>query len=128
MAVVKKVFKEEGILIVKEFIGGSEEKEYTENGVKKVIPAQPDRYIVKIVSSEDIEDGLGMITPSYAEYTLNSGAEFVSNKNVKIATNEDIEMFSKLKYLDKVYVKLEMSTSGTFKIIGVVPANKVNKN
>lgn len=124
MAIIKKTFKESGIVVGKEIKEASDEIKFMENGKEKVIPAQPMRYIVKIVSSEDVDDKNGMATPSYVEFTLNSGSSFVNNTNAKIASNEDVELFNKLKYLDKILVKLEMTTSGSFKMVGVVKESK----
>lgn len=124
MAIIKKTFKESGIVVGKEIKEASEEIKFMENGKEKVIPAQPMRYIVKIVSSEDVDEKNGMATPSYVEFTLNSGSPFVNNVNAKIASNEDVELFNKLKYLDKILVKLEMTTSGSFKMVGVVKESK----
>lgn len=122
MAIVKKSFKEDGILVGKEIKQATEAISIMENGKEKIIAPQPIRYVVKVVSSGEIEDKDGMITPSYAEFTLNSGTVLVNNPNAKNATQEDIALFNSLKYLDDVIVKLEMSTSGTFKMVGVAKA------
>ncbi|MBQ8749871.1 MAG: hypothetical protein IJZ29_05335 [Clostridia bacterium] len=121
MAVVKKVFKELGILVGKEVKEASEAKEFRIDGQLQSVPAQPTRYVLKVVSSEDIDQTDGMTTPSLTEYVLNDNLGTGSYAN---ATADMVALFDSLKYLDKVYVKLEMSTSGTFKAVGVVPYKK----
>ena len=86
MAAIKKTFKEIGLLLSKEFKPATKEIEMKENGVTNIIPAQQDRYILKICTSGNIDDFDGMDTPSFVEFKINSGAD-------GIATAEDKALY-----------------------------------
>lgn len=98
---IKKAFKEEGILVGKEHKLATEGKEFKNSSGDYVkIDAQPEKYIFKVVSSDDIDPISGMATPSLAEIEV------------------PVEVYALGKYLSKVLVVLEMSTTGIFKAIG----------
>ena len=95
MAFVKKLINETGIVLKKEFKKASDEFEY--NG--RTVPAQPDRWVVTVASSGNIDTTTGLDDLTILTYKVTE------------------EEFKILKFLQKVKVSYEFSNSGNNKAV-----------
>ena len=98
MANIVRPIKERGVVLSKEFKAATSEFK-TKDG--SVIPAQPDRYVVKAASSYDCDKEKGLDNPTILDYKVEK------------------EVFDKITYLAEVEVMYEMSSSGTNKPISL---------
>lgn len=88
---IKRRVREEGVVLSKEFKAATES--WTDkNG--RTVPAQPDRYVVKVASGCTIDKINGIDSPTILDY--------------KVEEKE----FDNFKYLDKVVCLFEISTFG----------------
>ena len=88
---VKRMIKEDGIVLEKIFKPATAEFKSSSG---EVVPAQPDRYILKCVSGEDFNEQNGFIQSTVLEYK----------------TNEIV--FDKARCYSPVLVKYEVSNYG----------------
>ena len=88
---IKRMIKEEGVVLEKIFKEATREFKSSDG---RVIEAQPDRYILKVVSGEDFSQDKGFIQSTVIEYKTEK------------------EVFEKAKAYSKVIVKYEVSNYG----------------
>ena len=88
---IKRMIKEEGIVLEKIFKEATKEFKSSDG---RIIEAQPDRYILKVVSGEDFLQDKGFLQSTVLEYK--------AEKNV----------FDKVKAYSPVIVKYEVSNYG----------------
>ena len=88
---VKRMIKEDGIVLEKIFKEATEEFK-TQDG--RVVPAQPDRYILKCVSGEDFSKDTGFLNSTVLEYKA------------------DKHVYDKVMAYSPVIVKYEVSNFG----------------
>lgn len=62
---IKRMIKEEGIVLEKVFKEATDEFKSSDG---RVVPAQPDRYILKVVSGEDFSKNEGYLQSTVLEY------------------------------------------------------------
>lgn len=98
MANIIRPIKERGVVLSKEFKEATSEFKTKEGNV---IPAQPDRYVVKVASSYDCTKETGLDKPNILDYKVEK------------------EVFDKLTYLTEVEVMYEMSSSGINKPVSL---------
>lgn len=91
--VQKRIVREEGVVICKKFKEKTDAFSITENGRAKEIPAQPDRYLVTVASSYNVNQDIGLEDANIFEYKVSK------------------EIFETLKYLSKVRVSYEMNSN-----------------
>lgn len=87
---LKRTIKEYGIVISKECKEAS--SEWEKDG--KIIPAQPERFIVKVASGEEIQELNGITNVNIMEYRVSK------------------EEFKNFKYLSPIVATYEFSTYG----------------
>lgn len=88
---VKRMIKENGIVLEKIFKEATEEFRSSDG---RVVPAQPDRYILKCVSGEEISKDAGFLNSTVLEYKA------------------DKDTYDKVHYGSAVEVKYELSNFG----------------
>ena len=88
---IKRMIKEEGIVLEKIFKEATKEFKSSDG---RIIEAQPDRYILKVVSGEDFEEDKGFLQSTVLEYKA------------------DKTVFDKVKAYSPVIVKYEVSNYG----------------
>lgn len=64
---VKRMIKEDGVVLEKIFKGATDEFR-SQDG--RVVPAQPDRYFLKVVSGETFKKEIGFINSTVLEYRV----------------------------------------------------------
>lgn len=88
---IKRMIKEEGIVLEKIFKEATDEFKSSDG---RVVPAQPDRYILKVVSGEEFSQNDGFLQSTVLEYKT------------------DKQIFDKVKAYSPVVVKYEVSNFG----------------
>lgn len=88
---IKRMIKEEGIVLEKIFKEATYEFKSSDG---RVVPAQPDRYILKVVSGEEFSQEKGFLQSTVLEYKT------------------DKHIFDKVKAYSSVLVKYEVSNFG----------------
>lgn len=88
---VKRMIKEEGIVLEKIFKEATDEFKGSDG---RVVPAQPDRFILKVVSGEEFSQEKGFLQSTVLEY------------------KGDKHTFDKVKAYSPVIVKYEISNNG----------------
>ena len=100
---VKRMIKEDGIVLEKIFKGATEEFKASDG---RVVGAQPDRYILKCVSGEDFKTDAGFLNSTVLEYKV------------------DRQVFDKVKAYSPVIVKYEVSNFGAKPVSAELKENK----
>lgn len=104
MANIVRPVMERGIVLSKEFKKATESFKTSDGSL---IPAQPDRYVVKVASAYACTKDMGLNNPTIIDYKVEK------------------EVFDKLVYLQEVEVIFELSTSGASKPVSLkILANK----
>ena len=104
MANIVRPISERGIVLSKEFKKAMDSFKASDGSI---IPAQPDRYVVKVASGYACTKDMGLANPTILDYKVEK------------------ELFDKLVYLQEVEVIYEMSTGGTNKAVSLkIMANK----
>ena len=98
MVVKSRPVQESGIVIAKEFKKAMESFTGSDG---RVVPAQPDRYVVTAVSSYEFSQEEGYKNPAILDYKVEK------------------EVFEKIKFGTKVVVVYEMSNSNSPKPISL---------
>ena len=88
---IKRIIKEDGIVLEKIKKDATQEFKSSDG---RVVPAQPDRFILKVVSGEDFSQDKGFLQSTVLEYK--------AEKNV----------FDKVKAYSPVIVRYEVSNYG----------------
>lgn len=88
---VKRMIKENGIVLEKIFKEATDEFKSSDG---RVVPAQPDRYILKCVSGEEVSKDAGFLNSTVLEYKT------------------DKETYDKVHYGSSVEVRYELSNFG----------------
>lgn len=88
---IKRMIKEEGIVLEKIFKEATDEFKSSDG---RVVPAQPDRYILKVVSGEEFSQDKGFLQSTVLEYKAEK------------------HTFDKVKAYSPVIVKYEVSNYG----------------
>lgn len=88
---IKRMIKEEGIVLEKIFKGAIEQFKSSDGSV---VPAQPDRYILKVVSGEDFSKENGYSQSTVLEYKVEK------------------KVFDRVVYGTPVVVRYEVSNYG----------------
>ncbi len=99
---VKRMIKEDGVVLEKIFKGATSEFKGSDG---RVVPAQPDRYFLKVVSGEDFDSNLGFVQSTVLEYKTEK------------------EVFDKVVVYSPVICRYEVSNYGA-KPMSVEPKEK----
>lgn len=91
MANVKRIIKEDGIVLEKIFKDATNEFKAQDG---HIVPAQPKRYILKVVSGEDFKADEGYLNSNVLEFKV------------------DEVVFAKAKFNSPVVVRYELSNYG----------------
>ena len=100
---VKRMIKEDGIVLEKIF---KEATDVFKSSDGRVVPAQPDRYILKCVSGEDFSKDTGFLNSTVLEYKV------------------DKQVFDKVIAYSPVIVKYEVSNFGAKAVSAELKENK----
>lgn len=100
---VKRMIKEEGIVLEKIFKAATEEFKASDG---RVVAAQPDRYILKCVSGEDFKKDTGFENSTVLEYKVTK------------------EVYDKLNAYSPVVVRYEVSNFGAKAVSAELKENK----
>lgn len=103
MASIKRLIKEDGIVLEKVFKKASDEIKLSDG---RVIEAQPDRYILKCISGEDFSKETGFLNSTVLDYKV--------EKNV----------FDKVVAYSPVIVKYDVSNYGAKAVTVELKENK----
>lgn len=98
MANIVRPIMERGIVLSKEFKKATESFKATDGSI---IPAQPDRFVVKVASAYACTKDMGLANPTIIDYKVEK------------------EVFDRLTYLQEVEVVFELSSSGTNKPVSL---------
>lgn len=88
---IKRMIKEDGIVLERIFKEATDEFKSSDG---RVVPAQPDRYILKVVSGEDFSQNDGFLQSTVLEYKA------------------DKQTFDRVKAYSPVVVRYEVSNFG----------------
>lgn len=100
---VKRMIKEDGIVLEKIFKGATDEFKASDG---RVVSAQPDRYIIKCVSGEDFAKDTGFLNSTVLEYKV------------------DKQVYDKLVAYSPVIVRYEVSNFGAKAVSAELKENK----
>lgn len=100
---VKRMIKEDGIVLEKIFKGATEEFKASDG---RVVGAQPDRHILKCVSGEDFSKDTGFLNSTVLEYKV------------------DKQVFDKVIAYSPVIVRYEVSNFGAKAVSAELKENK----